>query len=504
VKDTLKCGRLYYTGPIDTYFAHLGWPKLEYRSLDFERVVQKNTDYFQPASVVNHPQASSDFTRIVEYKHLLNQTSPHTIYFVERSKDDGEPYYPVPNEQNQELYRRYQKMASKEKDVTFVGRLANYKYFNMDEAILNALELFDKDTGIPETDQWTDKGGAAAETKEQKNKGDIKTNVVTPPVVKEKTKVKIVTPAKKMTEDNKKTHWCIISKDYSMKNPPDWFVHFPHASEVILPCWSWFRRQNAENNCGFVLMDGLNLNDYYGKPNSWQEQLVTTMGCKVIEIDSALSPDGFPLPEDEIQYIPNLTLIRPRYNHRVYVEKPEDAHALRRLMIPDSLIEERKGKGKPLQIGLVQRTESRVITNLDEIQTALQAALPDANLTQSKLDFDIRGQAEFFATKDIIIAAHGASLANALFITPGTIVLQLYPKWYFYQSLDPLIEQVGGIAIDWFVGGRPIRDWYVAKSLGIQYWSRQFNITPPPEEIVGKVMRALGKIRTSADDLAMW
>jgi UDP-galactopyranose mutase len=156
VKDSLKCGRLYYTGPIDTYFVDLGWPKLEYRSLDFERVVKRDTDYFQPASVVNHPQDYDDFTRIVEYKHLLNQSSPHTIYFVERSKDGGEPYYPVPNEKNQELYRRYQEMASKEKNVTFVGRLANYKYFNMDEAILNALELFDKDTGIPETEQWTD------------------------------------------------------------------------------------------------------------------------------------------------------------------------------------------------------------------------------------------------------------------------------------------------------------------------------------------------------------
>ena len=67
--------------------------------------------------------------------------------FIERSKDGGEPYYPVPNEENKGLYRRYQELAEKEADVTFVGRLANYKYFNMDQAIINALELFDKDTG---------------------------------------------------------------------------------------------------------------------------------------------------------------------------------------------------------------------------------------------------------------------------------------------------------------------------------------------------------------------
>ena len=153
VKDKLKCKHLYYTGQIDTYFADLGWPKLEYRSLDFEQVVQKDTPgYFQPAPVVNHPQLEDekgnkvDYTRIVEYKHLLNQTSNHTIYVIERSKDGGEPYYPVPNQENKDLYKKYQDMADKEKGVTFVGRLANYKYFNMDDAILNALELFDRDT----------------------------------------------------------------------------------------------------------------------------------------------------------------------------------------------------------------------------------------------------------------------------------------------------------------------------------------------------------------------
>lgn len=146
IRDRLQCDKLYYTGPIDTYFAYLGWPKLEYRSLSFERVVAKNTKYFQPKSVVNHPSSSVDYTRIVEYKHFLNQTSPHTVYFIERSTDVGEPYYPVPNQENKDLYAKYQEMAQKETGVKFVGRLANYKYFNMDEAILNALEIFDADT----------------------------------------------------------------------------------------------------------------------------------------------------------------------------------------------------------------------------------------------------------------------------------------------------------------------------------------------------------------------
>ena len=134
----------FYTGPIDTFYASTGWPKLEYRSLNFERRVAFNTDHFQPVSVVNHPSSDNDFTRIVEYKHFLHQKSSHTVYFIERSKDGGEPYYPVPSKKNKDLYEKYRSMAEKEEGVFFVGRLANYKYFNMDQAILNALELSDQ------------------------------------------------------------------------------------------------------------------------------------------------------------------------------------------------------------------------------------------------------------------------------------------------------------------------------------------------------------------------
>ena len=151
VRRKLKCGKMYYSGPIDRYFADLGLQKLEYRSLDFERRVIKdvgNDQFFQPKGVVNHPNATRNYTRIVEYKHFLNQiNSPHTILFLEHSKDGGEPYYPVPNPENKGLFEKYKDMAAKETDVTFVGRLANYKYFNMDQTIENALTLFDDDTG---------------------------------------------------------------------------------------------------------------------------------------------------------------------------------------------------------------------------------------------------------------------------------------------------------------------------------------------------------------------
>ena len=134
-----------FTGPIDEYFKDSGLEKLEYRSIDFNKYIYKNTNFFQPNSVVNYPN-SEDFTRIVEYKHFLNQNSPHTIIVTEKTKDNGEPYYPIPNKKNLELYEKYKKFAEKEEknNVYFLGRLANYKYFNMDAAIENALNFFNK------------------------------------------------------------------------------------------------------------------------------------------------------------------------------------------------------------------------------------------------------------------------------------------------------------------------------------------------------------------------
>ena len=99
-------------------------------------------NYYQPNSVVNYPEKEFPFTRIIEYKHFLNQKSNDTIIVSETTNDIGEPYYPIPNKKNMELYEKYKKMAEKEENVYFVGRLANYKYFNMDQAIKNSLDFF--------------------------------------------------------------------------------------------------------------------------------------------------------------------------------------------------------------------------------------------------------------------------------------------------------------------------------------------------------------------------
>lgn len=142
-------------GPIDAYYASQGLPKLEYRSLRFFEEYHEpaqegdHPGFYQPCLQLNYPGPEVDFTRIVEYKHKPNQPkvaqeSKGTVIFKEYSCDHGEPYYPVPNPANHELFERYQELAAKEPGVCFVGRLASYKYFNMDQAFLNALEMFDE------------------------------------------------------------------------------------------------------------------------------------------------------------------------------------------------------------------------------------------------------------------------------------------------------------------------------------------------------------------------
>jgi UDP-galactopyranose mutase len=135
---------LIFTGCIDEFYKKQNLEKLEYRSIEFVAEHHKHTQYFQPNSVVNYPDASVNFTRIVEYKHFLNQKSKHTTIVKEFTNSDGEPYYPVINSKNLNLFKKYKKLAQQEPNVHFLGRLANFKYINMDESIKNALKLFIK------------------------------------------------------------------------------------------------------------------------------------------------------------------------------------------------------------------------------------------------------------------------------------------------------------------------------------------------------------------------
>lgn len=142
--DVTRCRRLFYAGPIDRFFDYMysGERKLQWRSIKFEWETL-DQECFQENSVINYPDPlDGDFTRIVEYKHFTRQKHPKTTISREYTLDEGDPYYPVPNPDNEAIYQRYREQGDKLSGVHFVGRLANYKYFNMDQAFKNALDLF--------------------------------------------------------------------------------------------------------------------------------------------------------------------------------------------------------------------------------------------------------------------------------------------------------------------------------------------------------------------------
>jgi len=146
VKSAIPMDKItIYTGPIDRYFADTGHEKLEYRSLDIVFETHKDRNFYQTHAQVNYPNLDTAYTRIIEYKHNNNQRSPHTIISREYSSGIGEPYYPVINQRNLDLFEKYKIMAEHEtitRNIHFIGRLANYKYFNMDQAIKNSLKYF--------------------------------------------------------------------------------------------------------------------------------------------------------------------------------------------------------------------------------------------------------------------------------------------------------------------------------------------------------------------------
>ncbi len=138
IKDEVSFRELIFTGPVDEYFDYC-YGKLPYRSLRFVHQTH-NKDVFQPAAVVNYPNEHA-YTRVTEFKYLTGQEHAKTAIVYEYPMGEGDPYYPVPQPQNAELYARYKALADALPLVHFAGRLGTYKYYNMDQVVAQALTL---------------------------------------------------------------------------------------------------------------------------------------------------------------------------------------------------------------------------------------------------------------------------------------------------------------------------------------------------------------------------
>jgi UDP-galactopyranose mutase len=142
VVGTVPWKHMVYTGPIDDFFDGRHG-KLPYRSLRFEHVTvpAPGGGLVQPVGTVNHPNEYA-YTRVTEFRHLTGQRHEQSSLVYEFPRADGDPYYPVPRPANTALYRRYEAEAEQLADVSFIGRLASYKYYNMDQVVAQALSTF--------------------------------------------------------------------------------------------------------------------------------------------------------------------------------------------------------------------------------------------------------------------------------------------------------------------------------------------------------------------------
>jgi UDP-galactopyranose mutase len=148
VVNMISYRELIFTGPVDEYFDFI-YGKLPYRSLQFQ-FQTLNEELHQPVAVINYPN-EYPYTRVTEFKHLTGQNHSKTTLVYEYPTKDGDPYYPIPRPENAQLYARYQALAAQKRGVHFAGRLATYKYYNMDQVVAQALTLYSKIQGVERT-----------------------------------------------------------------------------------------------------------------------------------------------------------------------------------------------------------------------------------------------------------------------------------------------------------------------------------------------------------------
>ena len=166
IREMIPFRRVIYTGPIDEFFDYR-FGRLRYRSLRFEHVTL-DREWHQPVAVVNYPQ-DEPYTRVTEYKHLTGQAHSKTSLTFEYPAETGDPYYPIPQAEQQQRFKAYERLANELTRVRFIGRLATYRYYNMDQVVGQALASFNRIVEEPSVmeDYGTSRRAALAESRVQ-------------------------------------------------------------------------------------------------------------------------------------------------------------------------------------------------------------------------------------------------------------------------------------------------------------------------------------------------
>lgn len=252
--------------------------------------------------------------------------------------------------------------------------------------------------------------------------------------------------------------WCVIGNDSMWPGVKSWGWHksVAHFAEAIMPCWSWFVRSHATTNCGFYIVHNLQ------QPHPWGMQLMDTMGCRVKRSNL---PQEWNMTATELERDDEVTIWKEfPFQQGYWFENRVDVDILKSLLLLHGSeamnTDDELTSRKTLQIGIVNRTGTRQIANLVELQHGIEAVLTEQGISfslsiQSLDDLTLQQQAAWFASQHILVAVHGAGLTNCLFLQPNATVLSLYPKdYYFVGYFESLITKVGGYNMDWYAGDK--------------------------------------------------
>jgi Glycosyltransferase 61 len=283
--------------------------------------------------------------------------------------------------------------------------------------------------------------------------------------------------------------WCVLDKKNTRM-----FKHFPHASESLLGCWSWFQRTRESvaggsnsMSCGFYLKPDLNL-------TSWPAELIKLMGCSV-------TYDQPPFTSSKNKKTMILHYQEIGGGGRYWFEKPEDAAALRSRLLDRQA---NSTWNRPLsreqhhqKIMIVNRKGNRRLVNVENITTALQEEYPSALIQTVYLeDMEPMQQFVLWSQQSIVIAPHGAGLTNGMFLPPGnaSAVIEIFPPHYYpHFYFGSLLRSCGIRRYGYYYNeSDPASDWEVyGSTMRQRSFYRSADLEPPVGDILGLVRKAM-------------
>jgi Glycosyltransferase 61 len=284
--------------------------------------------------------------------------------------------------------------------------------------------------------------------------------------------------------------WCVLDPNNTVQ-----FKHFPHASQALLPCWSWFQRMRESGgsnmSCGFYVKPDL-------KVSRWPAELIKLMGCSVTYEQPPFTGSGKKKNKTMILHYDEVA-----GRGLTWFEKPEDAAVLRsrlldRLELNSTWRHLSSAEQHHQQtITIVNRKGTRRLVNVDNITSALREAYPSA-LIQTLYMEDMAPMEQFalWSQQSIVIAPHGAGLTNSMFLPPGnaSAVIEIFPRHYFAHGMFGSLLRSCGIRRYGYYDNEsdPAADWKVYGSTREQRrFYRSVDLEPPVDDILGLVRKAL-------------